>query len=63
MLENENILCLTMSDWDEPKRSRHHIAGILSEKNRVIWVEKTLSLIDFRLSRYKRFFRFLDLGF
>lgn len=59
MLENENILCLTMSDWDEPKRSRHHIVSSLSKKNRVVWVEKTLSLIDFQPSRYRRFFRFL----
>ncbi|MFQ5646641.1 MAG: glycosyltransferase, partial [bacterium] len=58
-LKNEHILCVTVSDWDEPKRCRHHLVRLLAENNQVVWVEKTISFNDFSLKKISRFLRFI----
>ena len=45
-MRNENIICVTMSDWDEPKRCRHHLMSVLSKDNRVLFVERPVNLLS-----------------
>lgn len=40
------IIIVTMSLWDEPHRGRHHYAMALSEKHRVLWVNRRLNRRD-----------------
>ena len=37
------LIVVTMSLWDEPHRGRHHYAMALSEKHRVLWVNRQLA--------------------
>jgi len=60
ILQGERILCVTVSDWDDPKRTRHQIMNVLAENNDVIWVEKPISFAAASytpLSRYVKFLR------
>lgn len=43
MVRERFILMPTMSLWDEPARGRHHFARLLTEKHRVLWVNRPLS--------------------
>lgn len=37
---------VTMSMWDEPHRGRHHYAVALSERHRVVWVNRQLDCME-----------------
>ncbi|MFC1818728.1 hypothetical protein ACFL0B_06500 [Thermodesulfobacteriota bacterium] len=43
MRSSKLIIIVTMSLWDEPHRGRHHYAMALSEKHRILWVNRQLS--------------------
>ncbi len=43
-IKGQVIICVTVSDWDEPKRSRHHLMSILARDNRVLFVERPVNL-------------------
>ncbi len=43
MISSKLIVIVTMSLWDEPHRGRHHYAMALSEKHRVLWINRQLS--------------------
>lgn len=59
MLKNKDIICVTLSDWDEPKRSRHHLMSILARHNRVLFVERPVSLLGLFKGKveWKRLFK------
>ncbi len=59
MLTGEHILCVTVSDWDGPRRGRHHIMQHLASQNQVIWVEKALYWPEITYTPLSRFFHFL----
>ena len=60
MIKGQDIICVTVSDWDEPKRSRHHLMSILAKDNRVLFVERPVSLFGLLRSgtEWKRLARF-----
>jgi len=43
-IQDQDIICVTLSDWDEPKRCRHHLMSILAKNNRVLFVERPVNL-------------------
>ena len=44
MLKNKDIIVVTSFNWDEPRRARYHISYTLAKKNRVLYVERPISL-------------------
>lgn len=45
MLENKDIICISTSNWGLNWGSRQHIMSILSEKNRVLYIEYQASIL------------------
>lgn len=44
-LSNENIICLSTSDWEKPLGSRQQIMSFFSNNNRVLYIEGQSSLL------------------
>lgn len=61
MIKNKDIICITQSDWDEPKRCRHHLMSVLAKDNRVLFVERPIhiSLLMKSIAEWKRMFKVL----
>lgn len=51
MAERQFILFVTMSLWNEPHRGRHHFAARLSQRHRVLWMNRQLHWRESEASR------------
>ena len=61
MLKNRDIVIVTLSEWDGPRRIRHHLAAeFVRQGNRVLFVEGFYSWSKFiRRPDFSKLFRFL----
>jgi len=59
---DKDVVFITLSDWEGPRRIRHHLADALARRgNRVLFVEAFYSLSKFlKAPDLRRFFRFLS---
>lgn len=47
---NENIICISTSDWEKPYGSKQQIMSILAVNNRILYVEAQVSLLHIFLN-------------
>lgn len=62
LLKNRDLVIVTLSEWDGPRRIRHHLATeLVRQGHRVLFVEGYYSLSKFiRRPEFSKLFRFLQ---
>lgn len=62
VLKNEDIICVSTSDWEKPYGSKQQIMSVLAGSNRILYVESQSSFLHFFKNPRIEFKRFIRWG-
>ncbi|MDP2905991.1 MAG: glycosyltransferase [Candidatus Omnitrophota bacterium] len=52
-LENENIICVSSSDWEKPYGSKQQVMSVLASGNRILYIEAQVSFLHLFLDPFE----------